>query len=233
MNVRRFVRTCVGPFLWALLLAVGARNNAAQAANMVLNFDSVAATGGGTLYPGNIFAASSVTFTSGAIPNSVNVSDVITLSNLDNQLLLIGNTNSISPPNFAAASMVFGGAANDLLIAFATPVTSIQLTTDDASPDGGGADIVRLLALVSTGNPNEYQVLALAQGLDNATTSPANLLSVDLGGTPFSYAIFQATSEAEGFDDLTFNTVPEPFALTLGLIAGVCVLRRPKIGRWG
>jgi hypothetical protein len=201
--------------LWSLFFALIWSGHVPTifADTVTVNFDSVAAAPGGTLYPGNTFAASGVTFTSGAIPSSVAVGDTVTFTNIDNQMLLIGNSNSISPPNFAAASFVFGGAANDLLMAFSTPITSVQLTTDDANPDAAGADVVRLLALASTGNPNEYEVLAIDEGLDNAITSPANQLLVDLGGLPFSFALFQSTTEAEGIDDLMFSTVPEPTAL--------------------
>ena len=59
--------------------------------------------------------------------------------------------------------------------------------------------------------------------------APDNLLSVDLGGTPFSYALFQTTTESEGFDDLTFTPIPEPSALAMAmaaLSAVAVVLRR-------
>src|SRR5262249_11220903 len=86
-----------------------------------------------------------------------------------------------------------------------------------------GPDIVRLLALAPTANPDQFVVLAIAEGLDNATMPPGNLLSVTLGGVPFSFALFQVTTEAEGFDDLTFQTVtgaavPEPGSLLLWLV---------------
>lgn len=115
-------------------------------------------------------------------------------------------------------------------MAFSTPVTSVQLTTDDAG--GEDADIVRLLALAQTGNPNEFVVLAVAQGLDDATTSPANQLGVSLA-TPLSFALFQVTTEAEGFDNLTFNQVPEPTGLALVALAllAVGVGRRRRVTR--
>ena len=59
---------------------------------------------------------------------------------------------------------------------FRVPVTSVQLTTDDVP--GEFPDVVRLLALAPTGTPFQFQGLAVAQGLDDATTSPANQLSV-------------------------------------------------------
>ncbi len=81
--------------------------------------------------------------------------------------------------------------------------------------------MIRLIAVAPTGNPNEFQVIAVAEASDNATTSPGNLLSLT-GLPPFSFAIFQTTTEQEGFDNLNFTTVPEPGSyalLAIGLVA--------------
>lgn len=219
----------IRPFLATLgAFALLAASPCSLADPAVLNFDTVTAGENGSLFPGNTFAAQGVTFTSGSIPNTVDAAgETFTLASIDNQLLVLGNNNNISIPNFAAASGVFG-ISNDLLMSFSIPVTSVQVTTDDASPDGGGAQIVRLLALAATANPNEFSVLAAAQGLDDATTSPANQLSVALA-TPFSFALFQVTTEAEGFDNLVFNAVPEPASfgfVALGLVLVAITLRR-------
>ncbi len=211
-----------------VLLSIGYLTpTTSYAVPVVINFDALSATSTGTLFPSTAFVANGVTFTSGSIPNSVVVGTVFTHSNIDEQFLVIGNNDSISPPNFAAASLVFSGAANDLLMSFATPITSLQLTTDDNPSEA--PDFVRLLALEATGNLWEFRVLALAEGTDNATTPPGNLLSVDLQGTPFSFALFQTTTEPEGFDDLVFNTVPEPSALVLaalGILGMMACARR-------
>lgn len=215
-----------------MLVLLSWASSPARADLIIVNFDSVVASPSGTLFPGNTFAASGVTFTSGSIPNTVNVGDTITFSNAVNQILILGNPDSISPPNFAAAAGVFG-VANDVLMAFSTPVTSVQLTTDDNPFEA--PDIVRLLALAPTANPNQFVVLAIAEGLDNATMPPDNMLSVSLGGVPFSFALFQVTTEAEGFDDLTFVTVtgtavPEPSSLLLCLlgVGGVILIGRRR-----
>jgi hypothetical protein len=179
----------------------------ARAGLVTVNFDNVVASPSGTLFPGNTFAASGVTLTSGSIPDGVAVGDIITLSGPLDQIIIVGDAPSISPPNFAIGAQVLG-PANDVLLSFSTPVTSVQLTTDDAFPEIHGGNLVRLLALASTSAPFQYQVLALAEALDNATCAPGNLLSVSLGGEPFSFALFQVTTEAEGFDDLAFVTAP-------------------------
>jgi hypothetical protein len=48
--------------------------------------------------------------------------------------------------------------------------------------------------------------------------------TVNLSGTLFSFALFQATTEPEGFDNLTFEVVPEPNPFLLGIIASICFL---------
>ena len=83
--------------------------------------------------------------------------------------------------------------------------------------------MIRLIAVAPTGNPNEFQVIAVVEASDNAATSPGNLLSL-AGLPPFSFVIFQTTTEQEGFDNLnfTFASVPEPGSyalLALGLVA--------------
>jgi hypothetical protein len=205
---------------YSVLLPLTLASSRARADMIVVNFDNVVAAPAGTLFPGNTFGANGVTFTSGSIPNTVNVGDTISFSNPVNQMLVLGNPDCISPPNFAAAADVFG-VNNDILMSFSTPVTSVQLTSDDHPFES--PDIIRLLALAPTANPNQFVVLALAEGLDNATMPPDNLLSVSFGGLPFSSALFQVTTEAEGFDDLTFVTVgstavPEPSSLLLCLV---------------
>jgi PEP-CTERM motif len=146
-----------------------------------------------------------------SIPNTVDiVGDTFTATPFSDTFWLISNlggAGSVSSPNFAAAT---NGGLNEVLFSFSTPIYSLSLQTDNTP--GEGADIVRLLALQLTG-PNQYQVVAVASGLDDATTFPANFLQVS--GSPFSYAIFQTTTEQEGFDNVVFTAVPEPATLSL------------------
>jgi hypothetical protein len=121
---------------------------------------------------------------------------------------LLSNANSVSPPNFAVAT---DGGFGDVFMSFASPITSLSLLTDDTG--GEAADVVRLLALKSLGGGN-YEVIAVAVGSDDATTSPANLLEVNVPAG-FSFAVFQTTTEQEGFDDLTFTALPEPGIMAL------------------
>jgi hypothetical protein len=186
---------------------------------VTVNFDDLAADGiiGNPLgiYPGNQYAALGVLFRTGSLTDNVAVGNTVTLTNQVDGFEVLGGPGqpAISPPNLAIA---IGGGLNDLLMTFTRPVTSVQLTSDNypESPD-----VIRLIALAATPNPSQFTVLAFDQKLDDAVAPPDNLLSVDLGGAPFSYAVFEVTTEQEGFDDLRFNPTPEPSTLMLAALA--------------
>jgi hypothetical protein len=161
---------------------------------------------------GNTYDASGIHIsTLLTIPNTVdNVGDTFTATPFSDTFWLISNPGgggSISSPNFAAAT---NGGLNEVLFSFSSPINSLSLQTDNTP--GEAADVLRLLALQLIG-PNQYQVVAVASGSDDATTFPANFLQV--AGTTFSYAIFQTTTEQEGFDNVDFTAVPEPATLSL------------------
>jgi hypothetical protein len=194
-----------------LVILTAART--AEALPVTINFDDLPAVSD-NLQSGATYSSLGVFIsTLNSIPDSVDsAGDAFVASFLSDTFWLISNDNSISPPNFAAAT---NGGPNEVLIFFATPVTSVDLQTDDAP--GENPDVVRLLAVERLAGFN-FQVLAADSGLDNAVTAPDNTLHVDLGGTPFSYAVFQTTTEQEGFDNLQFNQVgevPEPTSLLL------------------
>ena len=163
-----------------------------------------------------------------SIPNAVDsVGDTFDITGLPSSdtFWLISNpggAGSISNPNFAAAT---NGALNEVLFRFSSPITSLSLQTDNTP--GEPADVVRLLALQLIG-PNLFQVIAVASGSDDATGFPANFLQVT--GTGFSYAIFQTTTEQEGFDNIVFAAVPEPATLSLlaSGLAGVVYRNRRR-----
>ncbi|HPA17000.1 MAG TPA: hypothetical protein PLU30_04585 [Verrucomicrobiae bacterium] len=183
---------------------------AAHCDTVFVNFDDVSSTNtSGEPVAGSTFAAHGIALASCICPNSLSLGSTITLSGIDQRILLISNANSVSSPNLIGAMQGANGetSTNDILFSFAGPVSSIQVATDDSSETG---QIVRLLALDPTENPWEFEVVGLAEGLDNATTSPANLLTINLGTNAFSFALFQVTTEYEGIDNLTYVPTPEP-----------------------
>jgi hypothetical protein len=187
-----------------------------------INFDDVAP---GNL-PGDTYEDHCVLFSTGRIPDTISVGAVVTLTSIVNQFEVANDPGAaISNPNLA-----FAIPNGDLLMTFTEPVTNVSITTDEYSPESG--ETVRLISLEPTGNPNEFTVIQFDEGLDNATTSPDNLLSLS-SATPFSYVIFQTLNiggqvEREGFDNLTFTkAVPEPSSLVLlALTLGGWAVRR-------
>ncbi len=163
-----------------------------------INFDNL--TPGIT--PGNILENKGVTFSTVTIPDTIIVGDNITIQPLSSDFQVFHYIGSSSLPNILVAT---GSNTRDSLISFSKPVSSVSLTSDNTVE---GRDIIRLIALSPTEKPNEFKVLAFDEAFDDATSAPDNLLSVDLGTTSFSYAVFQVTTELEGFDDLIFKTAP-------------------------
>lgn len=191
----------------------------------VIDFDDIVAEN--MNQAGDTYASEGIEFSTwDNITDAVSVGDFISLTGGLSTFWLIVNDNAVSDGRFAAAT---GGGDREVLMSFITPITSLSLHTDDASE---GPETVRLLALVSTGLDTQFQVLALDEGLDNATSSPGNELFVS--GVSFSYALFQTVGEQEGFDDVTFNLevtpVPEPgtIGLTLLGLGAILTLRRKR-----
>jgi hypothetical protein len=203
-------------------------------AAVVINFDDLNLAATIVPQPGNQYAVSGITFTSGNVPATLNpaiaVGDVFTLGGVTDGFVAIKNNNAISDPNFAGALNL---GLQDTLMSFSAPITSLSLHSDDSPSDGN--DVIRLLALEATGNSNEYRVLAFLSASDGAVSEPGNLLAVSVP-TGFSFGLFQVTTEQEGFDDVSFNfralQVPEPPAWLL-LAASVLGFRlsSPSRGR--
>lgn len=224
-NSIRLVRGRVfGQILGATFGALACTTVGASAT--VINFDDITGSLNGTLAPGDVYQSQGITFSTGSSPDSIGIGTIFTLTDITNDFLVFANTEAPSGFNSGGASQN-PGDTKDLLMSFSTPVTSISLRTDHGVET---PDVVRLIALAPTGNANEYSVVAIATGSDDATAAPGDTLSLGLGdtATPFSYVLFQATTESESVDDVTFSAVPEPgSASLLGLAAlGLAARRR-------
>lgn len=177
------------------------------------------------IVPGNTYAAFGVIFSTVVLNAAPVVGELRSLAPQSDQFRLYESDDAISPDQFAGPDE--GGPFNDLLMHFTTPITRISVVSDDAG--GESPQIIRLIALSQEGA--DYRVLAFDEGFDDATSSPGNVLELDLGGTSFFDVLFEVDGEQEGFDDLRFTTVsavPEPAPLALlgamalsGLLAGL------------
>jgi hypothetical protein len=183
----------------------------------LLDFETPEVSGAPVSLGGGTYTGDGVSFQTGTISGPVVVGGTIAFSLETASFRMYEGSNAISGDQFIGADL--GGSARDLLMLFPTPVTSVSLVSDATSES---PDIIRLIALQDLGGGN-YQVLGFAQAFDNALTAPGNTLSVSLPFA-FSYALFEVTTEQEGFDDLSFAPVPEPTTLAL-LGAGLVALR--------
>lgn len=208
------------------IAAVLAVAGPAAGAEILINFDTPEATINPTTVPGTTYSASGVTFTTVLRAGTATpvVGAAISLSFVSSDMFLYEGANAFSADQFAGPSP--GGGANDLLMAFSTPITRISVVSDQTV--GESSEIIRLIALRHLGGA-AYEVLGFAEGSDAAIGLPASLLEVDLGATAFTHVLFEVTTEQEGFDDLRFRTVPEPAPLALlalGLLAALGAARR-------
>jgi hypothetical protein len=210
---------------WAgvlLLLATIGGPRVAEA--VLLDFEAPEVAGAPVSLPGGTYAGDGVSFETGAISGPVVVGGTIAFAFESATFRMYEGSNAISGDQFIGADL--GGGARDLLMLFSTPVTSVSLVSDATAES---AHTIRLIALEALGGGN-YEVLGFFEAQDNATTSPGNVLSISLP-TAFSIALFEVTTEQEGFDDLEFAPalapIPEPgMFLPLGLGLAVVAMRR-------
>ncbi len=164
--------------------------------------------------------------------DALSVGDVFSMGAVRDNFILANRASSPSLPNLAFANEypdgVSGGLVNgsrEVLFTFARPATRVALNTD-LTFEGSAGDIVRLLALQDLGG-GMFRVVAATSALDNVTTLADSRMKVEFAGG-FSHAVFETTTEREGFDNLTY--VPEPASLLLmgAGVVGLVSRRRAK-----
>ncbi len=157
-------------------------------------------------------AVPGLTITTCDIPDTVAVGDVISPTNAADGFWLVADpTAAVSPPNYIIPR---DEVALDLLISFETPVTRVKLYADRFA--GEPHNLLRLLAVRATGTVGMYEVLEVTEAWDELLEQvenndpPGNWMAVSGGGTPFTSVVFQALTELEGIDDLTFTPEGTP-----------------------
>jgi hypothetical protein len=187
----------------ALALGVGcAQAWAASSPGMLLDFEAPAIDGAFADLPGDGFAASGVRFRTVRLSGSVARGAIVTLAPVADGLRILRDASAISGQQ--AASPALGGGYNDLLMEFATPLSSIVLATDDMVE---APNPVRLLALAATAAADRFRVVDVAEAMDDATEAPANRMALE-PAEAFAFAFFEVRQQQEGFDDLAFAFAP-------------------------
>lgn len=141
-------------------------------------------------------------------------------------------------PAWSGTRIGHAPGTEDLMITFDQAVRWMSLLSDRADPEV--ADVVRLIALGTPGggdpwstdesiSSQEYQILGVVTGLDDGRSLLANTYSfTNIQSRRF---VFQSTTEAEGIDDLRFETVPEPASMTALGLGVAALLRRRRSAR--
>jgi hypothetical protein len=190
------------------------------------------------IMPGNRYLSQGVQFTTGAIDtDTFAVGDVLTFAKWKDQVLLSrfdsfansqpnvlfpGPVSNFDPIPGESIRSLLGFLPTsrqvyfDILLTFSVPVTHVEIMSDMALFDP--PDPLRLVALKPDAMLSQYHVLGYDEKYDDAVAPPTNLLSIDLGGKSFSYALVEVVSEAEAFDNLRFTQVPEPRSLLLACL---------------
>jgi hypothetical protein len=192
-----------------MAIAVGYfANSVAAAEPVVLHFDELKVDDvvGNPLgiFPAGTYRKQGVVLTTVVCQGQPAVGKQLAVRQTYNGFEVIGGASqpAISAPNFV---IPFGGGPKGCVVMkFTSPVTRARLTTD-CFPDEA-RDVVRLYALKRESG-RQFSIVAVAEGFDDALTGPDNRLEVQ-SKTPFHYALFQCTTEREGFDDLEFEPAP-------------------------
>jgi len=165
-------------------------------------------------------AVPGLNITTGSSPNALVLGQTFTWTQTRNDFRIF----DIPSLAWSGQNSLYTENTDDFLIDTGSLQKFASILTDPGTPES--PDVVRLLGLNALG-ANQFQVVALSSGFDNATTQAGCTLAINYA-PGFRYVMLQVTSESEAFDNLTLNAVPEPAtvaALGLGVVA---VLRRRR-----
>lgn len=186
-------------------------------------FESTEATEVSTV-DGAFWASMGVVFQTGQISGEISAGNVINWTLVSPLLTVYSNDDAVSGQNFIGAYNT--NRLDSVLMQFdAEDVNFVSLHTDLALE---GADLVRLIALRQVAGG--FEVLNYMEAWDNALTMQDSYMEVFTGDTMMTHAIFQITTEREGFDNLTFGNavIPAPGAGALAMAGLVMVGRRHR-----
>ena len=193
----------------AMAIALGCVENSLTAADpIVLHFDELKVDNiiGNRLgiFPADKYHTKGVSLTTVTCSGRAVVGNIIQVRQIYAGFEVVGGADqpAISPPNFVIP--FGGGPARCVLMKFSDPVVRVRLTTDCCLNEV--RDVVRLYGL-KRASARRFSILEVSEGFDDALTEPDNRLEVR-SKTPFQYALFQCTTEQEGFDDLEFEPAP-------------------------
>jgi hypothetical protein len=121
---------------------------------------------------------------------------------------------------WSGSNVAYNPGTGDLLVDFKSAVTGFSVLSDRYPNDGN--DALFVLGLTRDGNGN-FHVAEAKSGSDGAVNGADNLYS--LTGT-YQYVALVSTTEQEGWDDLTYQPVPEPTTMAVLGFGIVGLMRR-------
>jgi len=212
--MRKSVRLALSALVSAMLA------NSAIGAEILIDFETPEVSGAPVEISGATYSSLGVTFSTVMRSGTGTpvVGSTISLTPVNSNMRIYEGSNAFSGDQFAGPAL--GGGANDLLMQFAAPTTFASVVSDQTAES---SQTIRLIALKDLGG-GTFEVIDFDEGSDAVLGLPDSLLQVGAASI-FTFALFEVTTEQEGFDDLRFS-VPEPrsialVAFSVALLAGL------------